>query len=159
MNYVHIDLIAKELKLASKQVQATAALLEEDATVPFIARYRKEMTGSLDEVVITTIRDRLMQLAELDKRRETILKSITEQGKLTDELKEKIAKLPAWARELIDKLQKEAAPNNAELQRLRHQLSSVKENARKIDDRCSVLANPSSAPSSDTSAASPRRCA
>lgn len=90
MNQAHIDIIAKELSLSPKQIQATAALLAEDATVPFIARYRKEMTGSLDEVVITTIRDRLAQLAELDRRRETILKSITDQGKLTDELKEKI---------------------------------------------------------------------
>ena len=61
-----------------------------DATVPFIARYRKEATGSLDEVAITTIRDRLAQLEELDKRRETILKSITDQGKMTDELQSKI---------------------------------------------------------------------
>jgi uncharacterized protein len=90
MKLVHIDLIAKELKLLPKQVHATATLFEEDATVPFIARYRKEMTGSLDEVAITTIRDRLAQLAELDKRRETVLKSIADQGKLTDELKEKI---------------------------------------------------------------------
>lgn len=90
MNPTHIALIATELAIAPRQVQATAALLEEDATVPFIARYRKEMTGSLDEVVVTTIRDRLVQLAELDKRRETVLKSIAEQGKLTDELKAKI---------------------------------------------------------------------
>ncbi len=90
MNLSHIDLLAKELNLAPKQIHATAALLDEGATVPFIARYRKEMTGSLDEVVITTIRDRLTQLAELDRRRETVLKSIIDQGKLTDELKEKI---------------------------------------------------------------------
>lgn len=90
MNPTYINIIAKELNLAPKQVQATAALLEEDATVPFIARYRKEMTGSLDEVAITAIRDRLTQLAELDRRRETVLKSISDQGKLTDELKEKI---------------------------------------------------------------------
>lgn len=90
MNLTHLDLIAKELTISLRQVQATAALLAEDATVPFIARYRKEMTGSLDEVVITTIRGRLLQLAELDKRRQTVLKSIAEQGKLTDELKAKI---------------------------------------------------------------------
>ncbi len=90
MNLTHIDLIAKELNLAPRQVQATATLLAEDATVPFIARYRKEMTGSLDEVVVTTIRDRLAQLVELDRRRETVLKSIADQGKLTDELQEKI---------------------------------------------------------------------
>jgi uncharacterized protein len=90
MNLTHIDILAQELNLPKKHLAATAALLEDGATVPFIARYRKEMTGSLDEVVITTIRDRLAQLAELDRRRETVLKSITDQGKLTDELKAKI---------------------------------------------------------------------
>lgn len=90
-NEAHIRRIAKALSVSEKQVQATAALLEEGGTVPFIARYRKEATGALDEVAITTIRDRLTQLAELDKRREAILKSIEEQGKLTDELKGKIA--------------------------------------------------------------------
>ncbi len=90
MNLAHIDILAKELKLPNKQIHATAALLDEGATVPFIARYRKEMTGSLDEIVITTIRDRLARLAELDKRRETILKSIADQGKLSADLKEKI---------------------------------------------------------------------
>jgi len=78
------------LGFTPKQVQATADLLNEGATVPFIARYRKEVTGSLDEVVITTIRDRLNQLVELDKRREAILKSLEEREQLTDELKEKI---------------------------------------------------------------------
>ena len=90
MNPTHISLIAKELNVTTKQVEATAALLAEDATVPFIARYRKEATGSLDEVAITTIRDRLGQLEELDKRREAILKSITDQGKMTDELQARI---------------------------------------------------------------------
>jgi uncharacterized protein len=73
-----------------QQVAATAVLLAEGGTVPFIARYRKERTGSLDEVAVTSIRDRLAQLAELDARRQTILKTIDEQGKLTDELKEQI---------------------------------------------------------------------
>jgi protein Tex len=90
MNLTHIDLIARELNLPQKSVQTTAALLEGGATVPFIARYRKEATGSLDEVAITTVRDRLAQLAELDRRRETILKSVGDQGNLTDELKAKI---------------------------------------------------------------------
>ncbi|HEV8715756.1 MAG TPA: Tex family protein [Candidatus Binatia bacterium] len=90
MNLTHIDSIAQELNLPQKAVQATAALLEDGATVPFLARYRKEATGSLDEVTITTIRDRLVQLAELDRRRETALKSIADQGKLSDELKAKI---------------------------------------------------------------------
>ncbi|MGO8991228.1 MAG: Tex family protein [bacterium] len=90
MNEAHIPKIAKELSLTQKQVQATADLLNEGATVPFIARYRKEATGSLDEVVITAVRDRLNQLMELDKRREAILKSLEERGQLTDELKEKV---------------------------------------------------------------------
>jgi uncharacterized protein len=90
MNEAHIPKIAQELSLAEKQVRATADLLNEGATVPFIARYRKEVTGSLDEVAITAVRDRLNQLMELDKRREAILKSLEERGQLTDELKEKI---------------------------------------------------------------------
>ena len=65
-------------------------LLDEGATIPFIARYRKEATGSLDEIVITSIRDRLNQLKELDHRRETILKSLEKHGHLTDELKEAV---------------------------------------------------------------------
>jgi uncharacterized protein len=90
MNEAHIPKIAQELSLTPKQVQVTADLLNEGATVPFIARYRKEATGSLDEVAITAVRDRLNQLMELDKRREAILKSLEERGQLTDELKEKI---------------------------------------------------------------------
>jgi protein Tex len=90
MNDKHIIKISKELNLKENQVFATAKLLSEDATVPFIARYRKELTESLDEVEITAIRDRLAQLDELDKRREAILKSLEERELLTDELKEKI---------------------------------------------------------------------
>ncbi len=97
MNEAHLPKIAQELGLILKQVQATADLLNEGATVPFIARYRKEATGSLDEVVITGIRDRLHQLEELDKRREAILKSLEERGQLTDELKEKIL----WAETMV----------------------------------------------------------
>jgi len=83
----HIFLVAQELNIASKQVQATLTLLDDGATVPFIARYRKEITGSLDEVQVAAVRDRITQLRELDKRKEAILKSIEEQGKLTPELK------------------------------------------------------------------------
>ncbi|GAB62979.1 MAG: RNA-binding transcriptional accessory protein [Candidatus Jettenia sp.] len=90
MNEAHIIKIASELHLAPKQVRGTALLLDEGATVPFIARYRKEATGSLDEVAITTIRDRLIQLADLDKRRDAIVKALEERGQLTDELKEKL---------------------------------------------------------------------
>ncbi|MBN1426073.1 RNA-binding transcriptional accessory protein [Candidatus Fermentibacteria bacterium] len=81
-----MDSIAAELAVAPHQVEATAALLGDDATVPFIARYRKEATGGLDEVAILAIRDRLEQLTALDARRAAILKSLREQGKLTEEL-------------------------------------------------------------------------
>ncbi len=86
----HILKITQELGIQARQVAATAVLLEEGGTVPFIARYRKEKTGELDEVQITSIRDRLEQLAELDKRRESILQSLTERSLLTDALKGKI---------------------------------------------------------------------
>ena len=82
--------IASELNISSKQVSDTVSLLEEGGTVPFIARYRKEATGSLDEVQIAAIRDRIEQLRELDKRREAILKSMTDQNVLTPELKAKV---------------------------------------------------------------------
>jgi protein Tex len=82
--------IAQELAIQPRQVAATGVLLEEGATVPFIARYRKERTGELDEVKITSIRDRLEQLAELDKRRESILASLTERKLLTETLKAKV---------------------------------------------------------------------
>jgi len=84
MNYE--SKISQELALAGNQVKSTISLLEEGATIPFIARYRKEMTNGLDEVQITAVRDLLKQLQELDKRREAIFKSIEEQQKLTPEL-------------------------------------------------------------------------
>lgn len=90
MSNGQIEKIARELNLTAKQVLTTSTLLDDGATVPFIARYRKEATGSLDEIAITTIRDRIGQLRELDKRREAILKSLEERGQLSDELKEKI---------------------------------------------------------------------
>ncbi len=90
MNQTHVTKISAELSLRANQVEATAELLEGGATVPFIARYRKEATGSLDEVAVMAIRDRLSQLKELDDRRESIIKSLEERELLTDELKEKI---------------------------------------------------------------------
>jgi protein Tex len=90
MNIDHYLKIAEELSIKLKQVTDTIALLDEGATVPFISRYRKEVTGSLDEVQVAAIRDRAQQLRDLDKRREAILKSIQEQGKLTPELESKI---------------------------------------------------------------------
>jgi uncharacterized protein len=87
----HLVKLVTELKLQPRQVAATAVLLEEGATVPFIARYRKEKTGELDEVQITAIRDRLEQLEELDKRREAIVKSLEERKLMTETLAAKIA--------------------------------------------------------------------
>ncbi len=82
--------IAEELNISTEQVIHTSALLEGGATVPFIARYRKELTGSLDEVAIMHIRDRMAQLIDLDKRRDAIIKSITDQGKMSPQLQEQI---------------------------------------------------------------------
>lgn len=82
--------IAAELGITEEQVQTTALLLEDGATVPFISRYRKEVTGSLDEVQIAAIRDRLEQLKELDKRRDAILKALADMGKLHVDLEKKI---------------------------------------------------------------------
>ncbi|MGD9159196.1 MAG: Tex family protein [Desulfobacteraceae bacterium] len=92
MSIEHGLKIAEELGLKLQQVDAVAQLLDAGATVPFIARYRKEATGTLDEVAIIRIRDRLEQLKELDKRRESILESLKERELLTPELEEKIVK-------------------------------------------------------------------
>ena len=92
MNEVYFSKIAGELKVQPRQVAATARLFAEGATVPFIARYRKEATGSLDEVAITAIRERLVSLAELDQRREAIVKSLSERNLLTDALTLAIAR-------------------------------------------------------------------
>src|SRR6267154_5077545 len=81
-----IQRIAAELKLTTHQVEVVINLLAEGATIPFMARYRKELTGSLDEVALAAIRDRHEQLVELDTRKEAILKSIEKQGFLTPEL-------------------------------------------------------------------------
>jgi protein Tex len=90
MTESHVRTITSELNLKGSQVKAVQGLLEEGSTVPFIARYRKEATESLDEVIITSIRDRLQQLAELDSRRESILKSLEDHGHLTEALKEDV---------------------------------------------------------------------
>ncbi len=82
----HIEKIAGELDLTPWQVEAVGRLIDDGATVPFIARYRKEATGTLDEVAVTSIRDRASQLRELDARREAVLKSLTDRGLLTKEL-------------------------------------------------------------------------
>ena len=90
MNYAQI--IANQINVGVRQVEKTIELLESGATVPFIARYRKEVTGNLNEVQIAAIRDMLLKLKEVDKRRDAILQSIGEQGKLTAELQAAIEK-------------------------------------------------------------------
>ncbi|WP_276372283.1 Tex family protein [Chryseolinea sp. H1M3-3] len=96
-----VEQIAREFSLPLKNVKAVATLLSEDATIPFISRYRKEMTGSMDEVMISKIRDRIEQLSELDKRREAIIASIEKQDKLTPELMQTIV-MAATLAELED---------------------------------------------------------
>jgi uncharacterized protein len=86
----HYKIIAQEMHLRDQQVSAVAALLEEGATVPFIARYRKEATGSLEDTTIAAVRDRIEKLAELDKRRQAIVASLTERELLTEILNRKI---------------------------------------------------------------------
>src|SRR5512143_330176 len=82
--------IASELSLQRAQVARTLALFADGATLPFVARYRKEQTGNLDEVKLGEIRDRNEYLVELQARKKTILESIAEQGKLTDGLRARI---------------------------------------------------------------------
>ena len=82
--------VASEVELPLNSVQATLSLFEDGATVPFIARYRKERTGSLDEEQIRAVRDRADYLVKLDERKQTVLRKIEEQGKLTDELRDLI---------------------------------------------------------------------
>ncbi|MDR1671968.1 MAG: RNA-binding transcriptional accessory protein [Bacteroidales bacterium] len=90
MKEQHISLICKELGLRESQVRNTLDLLADGATIPFISRYRKEATGSLDEVQIAAVKMRYERLLETDKRRETILRSVREQGKLTESLQQQI---------------------------------------------------------------------
>ncbi len=88
----HIGFIANTLNIPAHKVGNTLKLLEEGATIPFISRYRKEATGSLDEVEVANIQKEYKKIQELDKRKESVLGSIEEQGKLSDELRQRIAK-------------------------------------------------------------------
>ncbi|MCD6306046.1 MAG: RNA-binding transcriptional accessory protein [Deltaproteobacteria bacterium] len=90
MNHEHLKTIADQLSLPLRHVEAAAKLLEGGDTVPFIARYRKEATGSLDEVAITSIRDTMAQMEALDNRRDAILKSLRQRDLLTEDLEERI---------------------------------------------------------------------
>ena len=90
MNKIFPQLISKALNIKADQISNTIALLEDGATIPFISRYRKEMTGALDEVQIADIKNRYDKLCEIEKRKQTILSTIEEQGKLSSELKNRI---------------------------------------------------------------------
>jgi len=90
MQEKHISYLANQLNIPTHKIEKTLGLLLEGATVPFIARYRKEVTGSLDEVAILAIQQQHKKFVELEKRKETILKAIEEQGKLTPDLRKRI---------------------------------------------------------------------
>ncbi|MCR6719808.1 MAG: hypothetical protein NVV59_05810 [Chitinophagaceae bacterium] len=90
MEIKYLQHIAGELSLSLKQINSIAELHNEGSTIPFIARYRKEATGNLDEVVIGQVIDQIKYFTDLEKRKETILKTIEEAGKLTPELKTRI---------------------------------------------------------------------
>ena len=94
----HITIIADQMSLGKNQVKATADLLVEGATIPFISRYRKEATGSLDEVAVTGIRDKLKMLQELDARKTAVIKSMDQNGHLTDDLKQQVLNAKTLAR-------------------------------------------------------------
>ena len=87
-----INTLSKELGIKPTQTEAAIKLIDEGNTIPFIARYRKEVTGSLDDEVLRNLYERLVYLRNLEEKKETILKSIEEQGKLTDELRSDIEK-------------------------------------------------------------------
>ncbi len=90
--------IADELAVGVRQVEAAVALLDDGSTVPFIARYRKEATGGLDDAQLRTLADRLVYLRELEERRGAVLESVSRQGKLTEELARAIATAETKAR-------------------------------------------------------------
>ena len=102
MNDLFPHLIAEALALTDGQVNHTLALLDDGATIPFISRYRKEATGGLDEVQIEAVRDRYERLKETERRKDTILTTIEAQGKLTDELRRRIA--DTWDNHVLEDL-------------------------------------------------------
>ena len=91
MNSLYVSYIASQLSVREWQIENCVQLLEDGATVPFISRYRKERTGSMDEVTVAEVRHWFLKFSELEKRKQAILKSIEEQGKLTEELAAKFA--------------------------------------------------------------------
>ena len=90
MNDYLIKLVEEKTNLSTKQISAVLALLEEGATIPFIARYRKEATGGLDDELLRSLNERLVYLKKLDERRRQVLNNIEKQGKLTSALEEEI---------------------------------------------------------------------
>ena len=88
---IYANLIAEALALTSKQVKNTIQLLDEGATVPFISRYRKEMTDALDEIQVATIKEHYEKLLEIEARKKTVITAIEKQDKMTPELQERIA--------------------------------------------------------------------
>ena len=97
-----VQQVAAEFGLAPRQVAQTLALFDEGNTLPFVARYRKEATGGLDEVQLRDVRERAEYLRELDERRAAVLKSIEEQGKLTDDLRARL--LAATTKQAVEDL-------------------------------------------------------
>ncbi len=97
MNKNHISEISATLNLNKNQIKAVSDLLDEGATIPFIARYRKEVTGSMDEVAVTLVRDHLARLEELDSRKKAVLKSLEQHGHLNEELEQKVNTAPTLA--------------------------------------------------------------
>ncbi|MDD2633514.1 MAG: Tex-like N-terminal domain-containing protein, partial [Bacteroidales bacterium] len=93
----HVRLIAEELGITENQVKSTLMLFAQGDTIPFVARYRKEATGGLDEVQLAAIRDRKNKLDEIDKRRASILSTLTENELLTDELRRQIEEAESLA--------------------------------------------------------------
>ena len=86
LNQIISQTIAQELNVQAKQILSAITLVDEGNTIPFIARYRKEVTGGLDDTQLRHFETRLLYLREMDERRQTILKSISDQGKLSAEL-------------------------------------------------------------------------
>ena len=90
MNILFNKIVSSTLNISERQVENTIRLLDEGATIPFISRYRKEVTGALDEVQISNVKEQYDKLRELEKRKQTIITTIGEQGKLTPDLRTRL---------------------------------------------------------------------
>ena len=110
--------IANELGVREQQVEATVTLLDDGATVPFVARYRKEITGGLDDAQLRTLEERLNYLRELEERRKAILESVREQGKLLDAARWRRRSLPPTAKHVLKTSICRSSPSVAPRQRL-----------------------------------------